>query len=702
MTNIYSSDKPVVNKENDSFQRFIFSKRIADTIKSRENTEGLVIGLYGNWGEGKSSALNFIENELNSESIIIVRFNPWSFSYEDNLLTNFYHTLAKSLEKNLSTLKEKIGKIFEGYGSIAGFGGADLSKFGEALSKVDPNILKERINAFIKESGKKLVIVIDDIDRLDKTEIFSLIKLVKVNADFFNTYYLLSFDNEMVAHAISERFGDGTKKSGEHFLEKIVQVPLRIPKAQKSDLRAFSLSQIQNVINSIKIELTDSEIQDFLRFYDSSILSKISTPRAALRYANSISFSIPLLFGEVNIVDLILLEGIKVFYPDLYEFIQVKSNYFLDSYNSRYGAEVNREDIKKKFLEDIRTKANITVEDESNVLSLLTFLFPRLQELLHNSFNMQFAETVNKERKVGSDFFFRRYFSYCVLKGEISEIDFDIFLESLQKFDEKEIVGRLQKFSNDTPISTLLSKVRSIESALGKENALKIAHALSVIGGTLPPDDINPFSRMFSNSKLQISYIIKRIVEKWAKPEAFDFYKDLIRENQDYDFSFELVRSLHSKEEDQRLISEEERISLIEIIRHKMFEKSGDAPIFYTFKEHLGIVLSNWNKQNSAELEEYLKKHINNLSSLKEFIRAVSPTISSSNRDEPYKASINKDSYDWITTFVDKDFIYDLIKKYNSEIEVFDKAFDDDFDVPSDDQRLRQFEHWYLTAQDVG
>ena len=458
MKDIFSSDKPVTTKENDSFQRYFFSKRIAETINKRKSREGLVIGLYGAWGEGKSTVLNFLENELKDDSLIVVRFNPWSFSYEENILTNFYHTLAKALEKDPSKLTEKIGKVFGDFGGLVSIAGVDLTKFGEILSKVEPNELKERINKFIEESEKKLVVIIDDIDRLDKSEIFSLIKLVKVNADFLNTYYVLSFDNDMVASAISERFGDGTKRSGEHFLEKIVQVPLKIPTAQKSDLRTFALKQVEDVLNSNEIELSQNEIQNLVHYFDSAILCKIDTPRSALRYANSISFAFPLLLNEVNNVDLLLVEAVKIFYPDLYGFIQDKSNYFFDSYDNAYNRNINREEIKKQFLDYISSSANISKEDEPNVLQLLIFLFPRLNELLSNSFNMQFGETVVREKKIGAYSYFKRYFAYSVLKDEISDVEFDAFLQLFDNIDHEEIAKRLLIFRNKTSIDILLSK----------------------------------------------------------------------------------------------------------------------------------------------------------------------------------------------------------------------------------------------------
>ncbi len=699
MKDIYSSDKPVTAQESDLFQRYFFSKRIAETIIKRESSDGLVIGLYGAWGEGKSTVLNFLEKELKiDDDLILVRFNPWSFSYEENILTNFYHTLATALEQKLSKNIEKIGKLFGDFGSLASVAGIDLTKFGETISKVEPGELKDRINKFIAGSKKKLVIIIDDIDRLDKSEIFSLIKLVKVNADFINTYYVLSFDNNMVASAISDRFGDGTKESGEHFLEKIVQVPLSLPKAQQSDLRSFTLTQVEEVLNTNNVALSQEEVENLVYFFDSAIVNKIDTPRAAIRYANSISFSLPLLLNEVNYVDLLLIEAVKIFYPELYVFIREQSKFFFESYDTTYSREIDREEIRKKFLGQIADAAKIKPEEQSNVLNLLIFLFPRLDELLNNSFNMQFAEQVTREKKIGSFQYFKRYFAYTVLRDEIPDVAFDEFSENLRTIDENEVLTQLLQFKNSASTDVLLSKLRVAESKLDEAQTIKLVNALSFFAASLPSEKTDFITRLV-NSKVQIAYMIKRMLGNFKKEDVIAIYRNLISDLSDYDFSFELFRVLHSKDPDKALVDEEDRMGLLTIIRKKMLVEAGSEAIFVKFHNFMGNILQQWCDENKGEFTAYIKRTVIDLESLKLFVKSLAPTISSSSTPEPFKGAINKRTYEWLNAFVDMDYVYGLIKNYNSEIEEFENAFTDDYDIPTDDRRLRQCEYWYLLKE---
>jgi hypothetical protein len=125
---VYLSDAPIFDVDEDKFDRAEFAKRIAATIGSKIDPSSIVIGLYGPWGDGKTTVLNFVQNELNRfDSVICFKFNPWRFEDESVLLTTFFETLATVLQRKLSTHREEIGKTLSRYGGV-------LSSAGKALN----------------------------------------------------------------------------------------------------------------------------------------------------------------------------------------------------------------------------------------------------------------------------------------------------------------------------------------------------------------------------------------------------------------------------------------------------------------------------------------------------------------------------------------------------------------------------------------
>src|SRR5690606_30716576 len=135
---------------------------------------------------------------------------------------NYLRKIASVLGKKLDTNQEKFGSFVSKYGGIGSVFGADLTAVGKSLSDVDLEELKNRIDEFLRQSACKLVVFVDDIDRLDKQEIYALFRLIKLTADFSNTTYILSFDDKMVASAIGDRFGTINTNAGDSFLEKII------------------------------------------------------------------------------------------------------------------------------------------------------------------------------------------------------------------------------------------------------------------------------------------------------------------------------------------------------------------------------------------------------------------------------------------------------------------------------------------------
>ena len=187
MTTI-TSNSPIIDPTQDKFNRWPFAQRIAQTIVSRKDKSSIVIGIYGSWGDGKTTVLNFIEQELKKQSnAVCLKFNPWRFSDETKMLLGFYHSLANVIGKSEITTTEKIGKwvgkYLPAFGSAFGQG-ETVENISKLLSSVEIEEMKSRVNEILGSEDKKIVILIDDIDRLDKNEIQSLFRMVKLNANF--------------------------------------------------------------------------------------------------------------------------------------------------------------------------------------------------------------------------------------------------------------------------------------------------------------------------------------------------------------------------------------------------------------------------------------------------------------------------------------------------------------------------------------
>src|SRR5436853_7746307 len=115
--------------------------------------------------------------------------------------------------------------------SYSGKMSGDFKVFARKRSHVDIDALKSRFENALANSSKRIVVMMDDIDRLDKAEIHTVFRLVKLLGDFPNTTYVLFFDEKRVAEALGEKYVGVA--GGKSFLEKIIQVPLSLPPASR-------------------------------------------------------------------------------------------------------------------------------------------------------------------------------------------------------------------------------------------------------------------------------------------------------------------------------------------------------------------------------------------------------------------------------------------------------------------------------------
>lgn len=714
----YTSDNPINDELQDRFQRYGFSKRIAQTIIDRKSKESIVFGLFGEWGEGKSSVLNFIDTELKkAPNIITIKFNPWRYHDENQLLIQFFQKLASLLDKKISTGKEKIGDLLSKYGKILSFDipvvgniSDAIEKTGEVLGQVDIETLKERIENILIASQKRIVIFIDDIDRLDKNEIHSIFRLVKLTADFSNTVYILSFDKEMVSAAIGSRFGEGDKKAGENFLEKIIQIPISLPKAQTSALRVYTIELLNNALDSNGIDIPKDDANRFIKEFQGAILSEIKTPRMSVRYSNAVSFAVPLLYGEVNIVDLMLIEAVKVFFPSYYDFIKKNPSVFLrgslkdDLILIKSPNQSDKEAISTLF-KTIDTR--LGEKQLESLKELLSELFPKLQSIFSNySFGNEHYEHWGNQKRICSGRYFERYFSYTVLQGEISDVLFDAFIELVNKSTIEEIELEANEIIEKASIDKFIDKILSHEAILDWESAKKIGLYFAKISSTLPNKSSFLGFGFDTGLKRVVVFISRFLNHNKSQKDYFTYIKKLIDSSENMDFVVEVLHWLRLGEvEDAKLLSEKKVVELNKMVFKKelpFLEAGGD--IFSKYSDHALFFIDSWLLHNKTKTKAYVKSFISkDKENVLTFLKILTGTIISSSHPEPYKGDFKERNFNELSNYVSIEFIKSCLNKlYKAkELQAEQVQFSDRMYGPSSDINLaRQFFHWYnLSSQ---
>lgn len=214
------ADRAVLAPDDDAFGYYPFARSLAKAIRKTPSPIGVVMALNGPWGSGKSSLLNLIRYELTQSSDappLIVEFNPWWFNGRDQL-AKYAGAISKVV--TYSTGISWLDKVLTPFLTMLGRKPMDVPK------------AKAKISKALAKADRRVLIVVDDIDRLTPPEMLEVFKVVKALDDFPNVLYLLSFDREVVAEAI----GNAVNASGVAYLEKIVQAAFELPIISQAQL----------------------------------------------------------------------------------------------------------------------------------------------------------------------------------------------------------------------------------------------------------------------------------------------------------------------------------------------------------------------------------------------------------------------------------------------------------------------------------
>ncbi|WP_371425097.1 P-loop NTPase fold protein [Tardiphaga sp.] len=252
----------------------------------------LSLGIFGGWGIGKSSTLNLVESLLNeqSEEYLIVRFDAWFYQGFDDARAALMSVIVKALaeavpeglKKKASGLIKRVNKarllglLVEGGAAALGFptfgaagrlveaggkaigdgldekdceeAGQDAEKFAEKAGKLlDPaKAPTEEITAFRTEFGevlagldRKLVVFIDNLDRCLPKNSIQTLEAIRLFMFLPNTAFVVAADEDMIRHAVSEHFKDPGDRLVTDYLDKLIQMPVNVPRPGVLEIRAY-------------------------------------------------------------------------------------------------------------------------------------------------------------------------------------------------------------------------------------------------------------------------------------------------------------------------------------------------------------------------------------------------------------------------------------------------------------------------------
>jgi predicted KAP-like P-loop ATPase len=352
-------------------------------------------------------------------ALTVIDFNPWLFSGSDQLVNFFFTEIAAELKVRSKTrfgqaadwLTEYAGalKPLASFIPIPGAGQAAellISAIQGAAKTTDADKsirkLRDDLWAELGKLDEPIVVVIDDIDRLTTAEIREMFKLVRLTGNFPNIIYVLAFDRARIEKALEE---DGAH--GRAYLEKIVQLSFDVPQVPSKLLRSQIFVELQRALDPY---VKDAEL-DQARWSDAyfEIIDPLfKNMRDVVRYALSIRSNVASLGEEIDLVDLLSLEGLRVFRPEVALRLTLLRSELTTTPGYGSGTDKSAQSAIHKLIADFP-------DDVDLIRSVIRRLFPAAQRYIENyDYGPDWQRKWRTQHRVAHIDYLNLYFDHAV------------------------------------------------------------------------------------------------------------------------------------------------------------------------------------------------------------------------------------------------------------------------------------------------
>lgn len=519
----YINDSPIEGSDDDRFGVTEFARALATSFITIEKPIGTTIALHGPWGSGKSSVVNLVrdvlsKNKSDEKKLIVSEFKCWWYKGEEALalgfLQNLYSILSKELNLDFNDLVPKIGRNLLQAGpvlsaAIALTPAAPLSVLTGAFTSfakrffpdedtVETNFRK--LSNALALRDERILIIIDDIDRLSSDEAIAIFRLVKSIGRLPNVMYLLVFDRVLAESAIEERY----PSEGPHFLEKIIQASFELPYPLQTDLNNAVLIAVSEICG----EPEEESVTRFMNLFYDVVVPYIKLPRDVTRLKNAISVSWPPIAREINLGDFLALETLRLYEPLL--FATIRSNKNLLCGNRQNGdPEQNDDDRFNRFLKKLPDDRH---EDAKLALQRL---FPRLERVGYGSERLAQWKSV---RRVCVESFFDTYFRLTLSDENLSaqRLEELIFKAGDISFVQREFrkAAAVERRNGRSLVPVYLGELTANAKKVQKDDILPLLTALFEIHDEIDLEkDADTGFMALENTTLRYHWLIRRLTE---------------------------------------------------------------------------------------------------------------------------------------------------------------------------------------------
>lgn len=247
----FTSHIPQERKKNEGWNAYIASL-VDKLIAADTSEEAFAVGITGEWGSGKTHFLHKLKSMLNSKPCVVVEFNPWKSSSPQNIIYDYFDALKEALIPHYSALDKPLMRYAK---ALVELDVDDkVTKYVGWIAKEDQSLQmqQDEIGRCLERIGKPIFVLIDDIDRLDKDELFEVLKLIRNTAQFKNMVYVVTYDKDYIVRMLDKK-GVSTPYL---YIQKIFPLEVSLPGYEEYLLPQLLYDEI-NRLDSSELKIAE-------------------------------------------------------------------------------------------------------------------------------------------------------------------------------------------------------------------------------------------------------------------------------------------------------------------------------------------------------------------------------------------------------------------------------------------------------------
>jgi hypothetical protein len=423
-------DDARVRSDADALDRAPFAARAATLIREFAADESsTVVGLVGGWGSGKTTTINFIVQDLRGSGVQVREFNPWALTGADAVVGELLASIGSAMprsskgrqaRKRLKQYRVYLAPLLALVPVVGGT--ASQLAMAHASRKGTSTVYEQmaEVGGSLQELRQPVLVVIDDVDRLQPDELLTLFKAVRLLGRLPYVHYLLAYDEHTVLGVVAATpVAAGSTPRALAFLEKIVTLRLDQPPTRPEHAaRLFGEGLAAALAGSGAVLTADQQRR--LADEQGALLGRaLREPRAILRFHAQLQTYLPLVgANEIDVVDFAILTYLRAARPLVYQRLR-DDQVLLTS-----GATTVEEEQRQDQWRDGSVLRGVEEDetDRARLLAAIRRLFPRIDpDQTHAAFAE--ADSRRAARRVSSPDHVARYFALVPPDEDVRDRD---------------------------------------------------------------------------------------------------------------------------------------------------------------------------------------------------------------------------------------------------------------------------------------